>query len=155
MGALVKLSTLWCRRCVDPWGNWTPAFGFMPNALPFEIPGPAICCYMFWDPGSGGIDIFACKRMLCYPLNGAVHFDLRLWGMICAKNMFWIYIGRTWSQWKESFWTCFRIHTGMVDNRHTILEALLSPLTIDLNIHAIYQNCVICLNKILSSMFTN
>ena len=121
-----------------------PAFGLMPNALPFEIPGPAICCSMFWNTGFGGIDIFACKRMLCYPWQGAVHFDLRLWGMICDKNM---------SQGKESFWTWFRTHTGRVANRRAFLDAQFNPLIIDLKIYAICQNCVICLHKILSSMF--
>ena len=55
---------LWkCQRCdaedVSTYGGFEPpAFGFMPNALPFEI-----------------------------SINGAVNFDLWLWGMICAKNM--------------------------------------------------------------------
>ena len=38
--------------------------------------------------------------------------------------------------------------------RHAILEALFSPLIINLKIYAIYKKCLICLNKILSNVFT-
>ena len=82
----------------------------------FEIPGPGHLLFHVLKHWLWQYRYFACKYMLCYPWNGAVYFDLRLWGMVFAKNMLWIYIGRTWSQWKESFWTCFRIHTGRVDN---------------------------------------
>ena len=93
-----------------------PAFGFMLTALLFEIPGPGHLLFHVLKHWLWQYRYFACKYMLCYPWNGAVYFDLRLWGMVFAKNMLWIYIGRTWSQWKESLCTCFRIHTGRVDN---------------------------------------
>ena len=38
-----------------------PTFRFMLNGLPFELPGPDICYPMFWNTGSGSIDIFVGK----------------------------------------------------------------------------------------------
>ena len=36
----------------------TTAISFMLNVVPFELPVSDICYPMFWNTGSGGIDIF-------------------------------------------------------------------------------------------------
>ena len=57
---------LWnCRRFWDKnasiWGE-LETFGFMSNALTiWVLSGPDICSPMFWNTGSGGIDIFVVK----------------------------------------------------------------------------------------------
>ena len=38
-----------------------PTFEFMPDALLIELLGPDICYPLFWNTGSGGMDIFVCK----------------------------------------------------------------------------------------------
>ena len=39
-----------------------PTFEFMPDALLIELPGPNIYYHLlFWNTGSGGMDIFGCK----------------------------------------------------------------------------------------------
>ena len=54
---------------------------FIPNAPPVELPGSVICYPMFWNTGSGGIDIFV------YKFNS--------WNINCLRATAFIFDSRT------------------------------------------------------------
>ena len=73
--------SFWVRKCLH-WGrSWTQTFGFMPNALPFELQGPGISYPMFWSNGFGGTDIFVffCEIdiSMLFSVGNSINFQLR------------------------------------------------------------------------------
>ena len=63
---LCKGQSFWDRKCLDLWGTTrTPQPSDSCRMLsPFELSEPDICCSMFFNTGSGGIDIFEVKLKL-------------------------------------------------------------------------------------------
>ena len=58
-GILVNVSNFLRQKMSRPDGDLNPpTFGFMPNAITIGLSGPDICCPMFCNTGSGGIDNF-------------------------------------------------------------------------------------------------
>ena len=110
--------SFWDRKCLDLRGTRTPNLRIHAECSNhFELSGPDICCPMFVNTGSGGIDIFWSK--------------VNIWNVICARVTAFIFDTRTdvlvkvsnFFRQNVSTWGGFKPPTfGLMPNALTILS---------------------------------
>ena len=82
MDVLVKVSKILIQKMSRPEGDSSPqSLDSCQMLYTFELSGPDICCPMFLDTGSGGIDIFWSK--------------VNIWNVNCAQATAFIFDTRT------------------------------------------------------------